>query len=39
MPLDKMHAQKREPLNVNVAKFLPEKIEMKNSYKFQTVIL
>jgi len=27
-----MHAQQREPLNVNNAKFLPEKIEKKLLY-------
>jgi hypothetical protein len=34
-----MHAQQRKPLIINGAKFLPEKIEKKNSYKFQMVIL
>jgi len=34
-----MHAQQRKPFVVKYAKFLPKKIEKKNSYKFQMVIL
>ena len=33
-----MHAQQRKPLKINNAKFLPEKIEKKDSYIFQAVI-
>jgi len=32
-----MHAQQRKPLVINKAKFLPKKIEKKNSYIFQAV--
>ncbi len=38
-PLDKMHAQKREPLNVNIAKFLPENIENKTLIYFKRLFL
>ena len=39
MPLDKMHAQKREPLNINIAIFLPEKIEIKTPLYFKRLFL